>query len=218
MTRIQKHRAQVIAVYCVDLVLVALLGLIHMGKNHPMTNIFFVVCVALLLFSIWWNMRRQKIILTPEEMQFPLEPYSEYNNSFEWKRLIAFIFLVFFVFAMLTLPLWLEMKTLRDTTVFYLWILMAFTITILLVPFFRHFRNQYIIDGDTLIIREYNFFRPEPELRIPLNTISEVYIKNTLTLFPSLYLVMNGPDFRIDRQVYATTHTISLAVALSKAK
>ena len=62
-----------------------------------------------------------------------------------------------------------------------------------------------------LIIREgYGFCRNQ-ELRIPLDTIYEVYLKNTWTLRPTLFINVNG----IHRQLQATTHSVELAIALA---
>ena len=65
-----------------------------------------------------------------------------------------------------------------------------------------------------LIIREgYGFCRNQ-ELRIPLDTIYEVYLKNTWTLRPTLFINVNG----IHRQHHETTHYVELPIALEKKK
>ena len=71
-------------------------------------------------------------------------------------------------------------------------------------------RNEYRIEGNTLIVREYKFTRLDTDLRIPINTIEQVYIKNHYTLFPRLILEIGG----LQRELRCISHPESLALAI----
>jgi len=73
-------------------------------------------------------------------------------------------------------------------------------------------RNKYIIDSDTLIVKEYDFFRLTTDLRIPLTSIGKVYLCDTFTLFPHVIIVVDG----IERKLRATTHAVPLAIHLAR--
>lgn len=219
MTRIQKQRLRIAAIYCFELIFISLLGVVNTRIMHsePFSLLWrgwLIFSAVVLIAIVWLNYRTQKIVLTPEERQTPVASYAEFNNRFEWKYLVAMLFLVVYTFAMLTLPLWIEFKS-----PMYLpgglFIMLLFTSIISTLPVLRHFRNRYCIDGNMLVIREYNFSKPEPELRIPVEAISEIYIKNAFSFFPSVYLKVAGPDFQIERQLHAISHPVGLAVALA---
>lgn len=222
MTRIQKQRLRISAIYCFELIFITLFGVVNSKIMHSdsfcaLWRGWMIISSVILIAIVWMNYRTQKIVLTPEERQISVASYAEFNNRFEWKYLIAMLLLVFYTFAMLTLPLWIEFKSIKYLPS-GLFVLLLFTCIISTFPVLRHFRNRYCIDGNILIIREYNFFRPEPELCIPIETVSEIYIKNAFTFFPSVYLKVAGPDFQIERPLHAISHPIALTLAIAQKK
>ena len=78
----------------------------------------------------------------------------------------------------------------------------------------RKNNNKYIIDGDTLIIQENRIFKTEEELRIPLDTIDEVYMRFNGTGYSGLYLNVQG----IKRRLNTSTDSLALGKAILQHK
>ena len=78
----------------------------------------------------------------------------------------------------------------------------------------RMARNKYIIDGDTLIVQENTLLKAEEEIRIPLDTIDEVYLRFGGTGFSGLYLNIQG----IKRRLNTSTDSLALGKAILQHK
>ena len=73
-------------------------------------------------------------------------------------------------------------------------------------------RNEYLIEGNTLIVREYKFKHLDTDLRIPMKTIEQVYLKNHYTLFPRVILEIEGNQ----RELRCISHPEELAIAIQQ--
>ena len=216
MKRLQQLRIKGTFVYCFNLLWASLVGfaiahflaepesLLH---HYTAYRIGRVVCILILVAQVLLNYRKQIVVPTPSELTSSVRN-GDFSNSFAWLHLLAILFFIFFVFVIFTLPLpYAYILTLPLMH----WMVIAFICLIFILPDFLYFRDQYVIEEDMLIIREgYGFCRNQ-ELRIPLDTIDEVYLKNTWTLCPTLFINVNG----IHRQLHATTHSVELAIALA---
>ena len=222
MTRIQKQRTRTIALFCELFTLATIFGCINYMQysNHTTPDsstdkmIFWaciVFCVVFIILITTLNRRKQPIVLTAEELHEPVVPYLELNNRFEWKRFIIYMISFLYALAVFLFPGLIQIAASLPVA---FWALVVFACILPLIPFLMSHRNRYCIDGNTLIVQEYMFFKREPELRIPIDTISAVYLRNTWTLFPALFLDING----IQRQLSPTTYTCELAVAILQHK
>lgn len=215
MTRVNKYRLRTIVSYCSGLLVATMIGMSNIRSIcTAFGGIYRVIIIGgcvLLIIAIWMNQHKRKIILTAEERERRVRE-GNFSNRFEWKRMVSVLFQIIYCFMMLNIYLYGCIKIAYIPTFFG--VLLAFLCLSAVMPMFLHFKNQYIIEGDTLVVREYNVFRAEPELRIPLDAISEVYVKNAYTILPSLYITIKGPNFQINRQLHATTHTIELGMAI----
>ena len=216
MKRLQQLRIKGTFVYCFNLLWVSLVGfaiahffaepesLLH---HYTAYCIGRVVCILILVAQVLLNYRKQIVVPTPSELTSSVRN-GDFSNSFAWLHLLAILFFIFFVFVIFTLPL---PRAYILTLPLMHWMVIAFICLIFILPDVLYFRDQYVIEEDMLIIREgYGFCRNQ-ELRIPLDTIDEVYLKNTWTLRPTLFINVNG----IHRQLHATTHSVELAIALA---
>ncbi len=205
MTRSQKSKFVFSAWCLISLIVYAGIAWLLTSDLQTVKKLYVELAffVLLILFSWLFNRRKKPIVLTDEERRQPLTPYAEFNNSFDW-----WIWGAGMVNCMLTLAL---------TSYFWFWTLL--TDCVLLGVFalltalglLYTMRNKYIIDGDVLVVKEYDFFRLTTDLRIPLASISSVYLCDTFTLIPHVLISVDG----IERKLRCTTHTADLAVRLT---
>ena len=94
------------------------------------------------------------------------------------------------------------------------WVVMVVLAVLTVIGYKRMARNKYIIDGDTLIIQENRTFKAEEEIRIPLDTIDEVYMRFNGTGFSGLYLNVQG----IKRRLNTSTDSLALGKAILQHK
>ena len=91
------------------------------------------------------------------------------------------------------------------------WLTLFTVVTIsYLITLLYYRRNEYIIEGKTLIVREYKFSRLDTDLRIPIDTIDSVYIKSNYSLMPRVVLDIHG----LKRELRCISHTDELAVEI----
>ena len=70
-------------------------------------------------------------------------------------------------------------------------------------------KNKYIIDNNTLLIVEYNSFRKESEIRIPISAIEEVYLEVQLVnpYMTKVVIRVHG----IEKKLNSYSHPVELA-------
>ena len=58
----------------------------------------------------------------------------------------------------------------------------------------RYGKNKYIVDGDMFIIQENRIWKKEEEIRIPINSIDELYVRGFArwSLHPNLVIKVDG--------------------------
>lgn len=178
--------------------------------------------------------RKTPITLSEEEMQAPVPERQDFSpkiTRMRWKGLIigipAFLALMFILpFVHIGMydifkgaPF---MEALIKFCRIYLILLKSITFWVVMIAlgimsvisYKRMARNKYIIDGDTLIIQENRTFKVEEEIRIPLDTIDEVYMRFNGTGYSGLYLNVQG----IKRRLNTSTDSLALGKAILQHK
>ena len=190
-----------------------------------------VWCMLLLLATVIFiviNRRKYPVELTDEERRMPAPANMDYSNSLDWKHVLLFnINIAYSLIVLCFLPpyakyiiagdfagMWTHVIDLLNALPVAWWMLGLICFVLPTCIMFRQAGNRYILEGDVLIVRERNLFRREEELRIPIASISGIYIKNRWSLRPFLFFEVDG----VPRQLFATTHTLELAVALLQRK
>ena len=160
--------------------------------------------IADILFISFVN-RPKKVELTEEERQLPIAPVVNLSNKSVWRVFVIAILTALSAYiscAALFIPeLW------RYGTHWPFWVA-AFSPSFVMLALYR--RNEYIIEGKTLIVREYKFTRLDTDLRIPIDTIDTVYIKNNYSLMPRVVLEIQG----LKRELRCIPHCDEQAVEI----
>ena len=178
--------------------------------------------------------RKTPVTLTEEELQAPVperQDFSPKTTKPRWKGLI--IGIPAFFALMFILPFVLSsmydifkgapfMETLIKFCQIYLillksisfWVVMIALGILTVISRKRMARNKYIINGDTLIVQENTLLKAEEEIRIPLDTIDEVYLRYHGTGFSGLYLNVQG----IKRRLNTSTDSLALGKAILQHK
>ena len=94
------------------------------------------------------------------------------------------------------------------------WIVLIVLGVFAIISYRRKSHNKYIIDGDTLIIQENLLFKTEEEIRIPLDTIDEVYLSYRGIRDIRLYLNIQG----IKRSLNTGQNSLALGKAILQHK
>lgn len=167
-----------------------------------------IICLGFCGLVILWewlaNQYKKKISLSAEERSKPLETYLDYSNSIDWFPIVSWIVLASLVFLVL-----IPFKNGYPAVTHNIVALCVYVVAML--PFFlAPRRNRYIIDGDVLIVQEFDLFRKTTDLSIPIKAIEKVYIADLFTLTPRVIIVVNG----IERKLRCTSHTEDLAKSL----
>jgi len=211
-----------ICLLCVDL-LGSYLDALYLenGRWISLILIYAYACASLYLAS-----RKTPITLSDEELQVSIpkrEDFSPKNNRGHWigwaigvpAFFAAMILLLFIYIGMyevfkgapymeaLIKHFHLYGILLKSIT---FWVMMIVVGVLTIISYKRMAGNKYIIDGDALIIQENRLFRTEEEIRIPLKTIDEVYLRFNGTGYGGLYLNIQGIKRRLN------TGTDSLAI------
>ena len=215
-----------ICLLCVDL-LGSYLDALYLenGRWISLILIYAYVCASLYLAS-----RKTPITLSDEELQASQperEDLSPKNNRAHWigwaigvpAFFAAMILLLFIYIGMyevfkgapfmeaLIKHFHLYGILLKSIT---FWVMMIAVGVLTVISYKRMAGNTYIIDGDALIIQENRLFRTEEEIRIPLETIDEVYLRFNGTGYGGLYLNIQG----IKRRLNTGTDSLALGKAI----
>ena len=186
--------------------------------------------------SIYLESRKTPVTLTEEELQAPVPERQDFSpkitKRFDTSKLIFLFSLLFFVivflFAFSDMGMYKVFKgaPFKETLIKHLqlygilfqsitfWVVMIALGVFAVISYKRMARNKYIIDGDTLIIQENRLFKTEEEIRIPLDTIDEVYMRFNGTGYSGLYLNIQG----IKRRLNTSTDSPALGKAILQHK
>lgn len=184
--------------------------------------------------TFYLESRKKPVTLTEEEMQAPVperQDFSPKTTRMRWKGLIigipAFLAVMFILpFAyigmydifkgepfMETLIMICQIELILLKSISF-WVVMVVLAVLTVIGYKRMARNKYIIDGDTLIVQENTLLKAEEEIRIPLDTIDEVYMRFNGTGYSGLYLNVQG----IKRRLNTSTDSLALGKAILQHK
>lgn len=217
------------------LLLIDILGS-YLDALFPETDrwISFVLLFAYLGVFYYIESRKTPITLSEEEMQAPVperQDFSPKTTKPRWKGLIIGIPAFFAIMLILpftyigmydifkgapfmeTLIKFCQIELILLKSISF-WVVMIALGIMSVISFKRMARNKYIIDGDTLIVQENTLFKAEEEIRIPLDTIDEVYMRFNGTGYGGLYLNVQG----IKRRLNTSTDSLALGKAILQHK
>ena len=219
---------------------IAILGLLVLGSyldaRFPETDrwISFILIYAYLGITFYIISRKTPVTWTEEEMQAPVPERQDFSPKTTKPRWIGLAIGIPAFFALIFLLPFVHigmydffrgtpfMEALIKFCRIYLILLKSITFWVVMIAlgimsvisYKRMARNKYIIDGDTLIIQENRTFKVEEEIRIPLDTIDEVYMRFNGTGYSGLYLNVQG----IKRRLNTSTDSLALGKAILQHK
>ena len=182
--------------------------------------------------SIYLESRKTPVTLTEEELQAPVPERQDFSPKITKPRWIVLaisipaFFVIVFLFAFSDMGMYQVfkgapfMETLIKELQVYVILFKSITFWMIalgimsVVGYKRMSRNKYIIDGDTLIIQENRLFKTEEDIRIPLDTIDEVYMRFGGTGYSGLYLNIQG----IKRRLNTSTDSLAFGKAILQHK
>ena len=208
----------------------------YLDARFPETDrwISSILTYAYLGVFFYLISRKTPVTLTEEEMQAPVPERQDFSpkiTRMRWKGLIIgipafFAILLILPFAyigmydifkgapfMETLIKFCQIELILLKSISF-WVVMVVLAVLTVIGYKRMARNKYIIDGDTLIIQENRTFKAEEEIRIPLETIDEVYLRFNGTGYSGLYLNVQG----IKRRLNTSTDSLALGKAILQHK
>ena len=208
----------------------------YLDALFPETDrwISFVLLFAYLGVFYYIESRKTPITLSEEEMQAPVPEQQDFSPKTAKPRWIglaigipaifAFMFILPFahigmydVFKgepyMETLIMICQIELILLKSISF-WVAMVVLAVLTVISYKRMARNKYIIDGDTLIVQENTLLKAEEEIRIPLDTIDEVYMRFNGTGYSGLYLNVQG----IKRRLNIGLNSLALGKAILQHK
>ena len=172
-----------------------------------------ILAITLLWGFVMNLFDKKKILFVPDEIgkNELSSTRVDLSNSFDW---LTFVYILIWLIFVTLLSTWGnhmdQVFQYKSQAIMAAVFLLGFVVWIA-----YYSRNRYVIEGEMLYIKEYGFFRPVTEIRIPINQIDAIYIKAPYSAVRSrLVLTVGG----VERGVWCTTHIIPLASALSKRK
>ena len=215
MTRIQKRKLISACLVAGTVILLTSIEVLHYyvrtahlsDKGYTIYTLGLLAWLVIYLVVIFIINRKKKVVLTSDERRQVLPPQLNLSNKFEWRLLLLTGGIL--LYGILTLII--DPIARLDTFDLIYWSAFCLLCIVVCVLIFMSLkRNEYLIEGNTLIVREYKFKRLDTDLRIPINTIEQVYIKNHYTFFPRVILEIGGNN----RELRCISHPESLAVAI----
>lgn len=216
MKPLQHQRRRTALSASADLAILLLIMLAFVWSMQPDLHIsgrtrllFVLIVVGIYSFAqYWFNKRWKSIQLTKDNLHEPIVDKIDLSNRLEWITLLVIMlrFLVTFGFLMVYIH-----HSGRGISI-ALWGMFAALFCVTILPFFSCARNQYIIEGNTLHIREYSFFKQDTMLSIPIETIKSVHITKIYSTQPTVILSVDD----ISRQLQCFSHAEGLAVEILK--
>lgn len=222
-------------IYTFGMIVLEVIGS-YLDARFPETDrwISSILTYAYLGVFFYLISRKTPVTLTEEEMQAPVPERQDFSpkiTRMRWKGLIIgipafFAILLILPFAyigmydifkgapfMETLIKFCQIELILLKSISF-WVVMVVLAILTVIGHKRMARNKYIIDGDTLIIQENRTFKAEEEIRIPLDTIDEVYLRYHGTGYSGLYLNVQG----IKRRLNTSTDSLALGKAILQHK
>lgn len=215
MTRTQKRKLISAGLVAFTFLLLTVFGVVyyiihtaHLShRGHMIYILGTMVWLIVYLTIIFIINRKKKVVLTSEERRQTLPSHLNLNNRFEWRLFLLSI--AIFLYSILILDFGYIIK--GDLFSIIYWGSFGLAGIVIYVAIFLSLRrNEYIIEGNTLIVREYKFKHLDTNLRIPMKTIEQVYLKNHYTLFPRVILEIEGNQ----RELRCISHPEELAIAI----
>ena len=208
----------------------------YLDARFPETDrwISFILTYAYVGVFFYLISRKTPVTLTEEEMQAPVPERQDFSpkiTRMRWKGLIIgipafFAILLILPFAYIGMYDFFRGTPFMEALIEFFqielillksisfWVVMVVLAVLTVIGHKRMARNKYIIDGDTLIIQENRTFKAEEEIRIPLDTIDEVYLRFNGTGYSGLYLNVQG----IKRRLNTSTDSLALGKAILQHK
>ena len=222
-------------IYTFGMIVLEIIGS-YLDAQFPETNrwITFILTYACVGGFFYLISRKTPVTLTEEELQAPVPERQDFSpkiTRMRWKGLIIgipafFAIMLILPFAhrgmydifkgapfMETLIEFCQIELILLKSISF-WVVMVVLAVLTVISYKRMARNKYIIDGDTLIIQENRTFKAEEEIRIPLDTIDEVYLRYHSTGLSGLYLNVQG----IKRRLNTSTDSLALGKAILQHK
>lgn len=215
MTRTQKRKLISAGLVAFTFLLLTVIGVVyyivrtaHLShRGHMIYILGTMVWLIVYLTIIFIINRKKKVVLRSEERRQTLPSHLNLNNRFEWRLFLLSI--AIFLYSILILDFGYIIK--GDLFSIIYWGSFGLAGIVIYVAIFLSLRrNEYIIEGNTLIVREYKFKHLDTNLRIPMKTIEQVYLKNHYTLFPRVILEIEGNQ----RELRCISHPEELAIAI----
>lgn len=219
MTRIQKRQLISSCLVASTFLLLTAIGVLfycihsmHLSHTgHKLFLLGMLVWLIVYLTIVFIINRKKQVVLTPEEHQQTQLPQLNLSNHFEWRLFILLISTLLYAILILDFRYFIK----GDMFSIIYWGVFAIVgIAGYALLFASIMRNEYLIEGNTLIVREYKFTRLDADLRIPVHTIDQVYFKNHYTLLPRVILEIGGNR----RELRCISHPEELAIALLQRK
>lgn len=219
---------------------IAILGLLVLGSYldalcfEKERWIGHLLLYAYIGITIYLESRKTPVTLTEEELQAPVPERQDFSPKITKPRWIVLaisipaFFVIAFLLAFSDMGMYQVFKgapfmetLIKELQVYVIlfksitfWVVMIALGIMSVVGYKRMSRNKYIIDGDTLIIQENRTFKIEEEIRIPLDTIDEVYMRFNGTGYSGLYLNIQG----VKRRLNTSTDSLALGKAILQHK
>ena len=215
MTRLQKRKLTSALLVVLTILLLVAMGAFSYyffsvsmprAERRLWINGLYGFVFVYVLFLLFLNSPK-KVELTGQERRQPVAPTVNLSNTFAWRVFILTALTNLTGGVMILVPHYL-----RRGVFDWLALCLIYTVPIgfYLVMLLYLRRNEYIIEGRTLIVREYKFFRLDADLCIPIDTIENVYIKNNYSLMPRVILEIRG----LKRELRCLSHSDELAIEI----
>ena len=205
MTHSIKRKCWIVILELFMILSLFLFELIFTSVNNPKWQIVIAAMIVgiILLFSWLANRYKRRVVPASVMSNEPIGKQLVFNNSFDWFPFVTWAVATIIAFAACP-PVW------QYSTGYQL--LTAFVMIMVFLPYtMSYMRNRYRIEDNTLVVQEYDLFRMTTDMRIPIDTINAVYLRDEFTIFPKVLLEIEG----IERTLRCTTHSDALASALA---
>lgn len=200
-------------ILCVIVIFMFVSGVLWgLSKHYDVELIFLgLEMVGTIIFFIFINKNKTPIELTDEERKAPIQMRQEFNNKnfkkdFLFFELVSSGILLFMFNTSYVIEMIADGKSWEYAIGKVLDLLKTFTMNITFITMYvilsvlllregiRYGKNKYIVDGDMFIIQENRIWKKEEEIRIPINSIDELYVRGFArwSLHPNLVIKVDG--------------------------
>lgn len=184
-----------------------------LSKHYDVELIFIgIEMIGTIIFFRYINKNKTPIELTDEERKAPIQMRQEFNNKnfmkdFLFYEMVLFLVGILFMFnTSYAVEIITDGKSWEYAVGKVLDLIKTCTMNITFITMFvifcmlliregiRFGKNKYIVDGDMFIIQENRIWKKEEEIRIPINSIDELYVRGFArwSLHPNLVIKVDG--------------------------